>query len=102
MYCLGVDAVCEVSIRCNILFTNHVSRMKERDIIQKIIETSQTASMPRQYAFIFELTFGNLLAPSLAGVRVAEEDVRGGAVVVVAAGAVEALHFSRSIVGGFK
>ena len=49
VYCLGVDAVCEVSIRCNILFTNHVSRMKERDIIQKIIETSQTASTLRQY-----------------------------------------------------
>ena len=40
LYCLGVDAVCEVRISfdvCNILFTNQVSRIKEQDIIQKII-----------------------------------------------------------------
>ena len=54
LYCLGINAVCEVSISfdlCNILFTNRVSRMKERDIIQKLIETSQTASTPKQYIF---------------------------------------------------
>ena len=37
------------------------------------------------------LTFCDLLAPALAGLRVAEEDVGGGAVVVVVTRAVEAL-----------
>ena len=37
------------------------------------------------------LTFCDLLAPALAGLRVAEEDVGGGAVVVVVTRAVETL-----------
>ena len=37
------------------------------------------------------LTFCDLLAPALAGLRVAEEDVGCGAVVVVVTRAVEAL-----------
>ena len=46
-----IDPVCEVLIYfhlsdlCNILLANHVSRMKEWNIFQKIIETSHTGSM---------------------------------------------------------
>ena len=52
MYCLGVDAVCEVSInfwiisRSFILDTRFVNKMLHRS---NEIETSQTALMPRQY-----------------------------------------------------
>ena len=51
---------------------------------------------------IVGLTFGDLLAPSLAWLGVSEEDVGGGAVVVVVARAVEALDLSQLLIGSFS
>ena len=48
------------------------------------------------------LTFCDLLAPALAGLRVAEEDVGGGAVVVVVATAVETLDVLQLLIGRFE
>ena len=48
------------------------------------------------------LTFCDLLAPALAGLRVAEEDVGGGAVVVVVTRAIETGDVIQLLIGRFE
>ena len=48
-YVRGSDLFSSSFDLCNILFTNHVSRMKERNIFQKIIGTSHIGLINKQY-----------------------------------------------------
>ena len=54
-YVRGSDLFSSSFDLCNILFTNHVSRMKERNIFQKIIGTSHIGLINKQYCNVLSL-----------------------------------------------